>query len=193
MWMIPRKITIFGQNFTTMSEVKTLNEFIIERQKDFPFSLGDLSILLTHMGVAAKVIHREVNKAGLAENILGDAGNVNVQGEDQKKLDVYADERFIELIKGSEMVAGIASEENDDYVAFDGAAQKGKYVLMMDPLDGSSNIDVNVSIGTIFSIYRRVSDVNGPVTMEDFLQKGDEYFPHTLNVLFLLPSHPSSV
>lgn len=171
---IQRKIPIFGQNFTTMSEVKTLNEFIIERQKDFPFSSGDLSILLTHMGVAAKVIHREVNKAGLAENILGDAGNVNVQGEDQKKLDVYADERFIELIKGSEMVAGIASEENDDYVAFDGEAQKGKYVLMMDPLDGSSNIDVNVSIGTIFSIYRRVTDNNGPVTMEDFLQKGDE-------------------
>lgn len=157
-----------------MSDVKTLNEFIIERQKDFPFSSGDLSILLTHMGVAAKVIHREVNKAGLAEDILGEAGNVNVQGEDQKKLDVFADEIFIKLIEGSGIVAGIGSEENDDYLAFDGPAQKGKYVLLMDPLDGSSNIDVNVSIGTIFSIFKRVTDNNGPVNESDFLQKGSE-------------------
>ncbi len=120
------------------------------------------------MGVAAKVIHREVNKAGLAEDILGEAGNVNVQGEDQKKLDVFADEIFIKLIEGSGIVAGIGSEENDDYLAFDGPAQKGKYVLLMDPLDGSSNIDVNVSIGTIFSIFKRVTDNNGPVNESDF-------------------------
>lgn len=156
-----------------MAEIKTLNEFIIERQQDFPFASGDLSILLTHMGVAAKVIHREVNKAGLVKAILGDAGNTNIQGEDQKKLDVYANDQFIDLWRTSGLVAGIGSEENDDYIAFDGEAAKGKYVILMDPLDGSSNIDVNVSIGTIFSIFRRVT-TEGQVQMEDFLQKGTE-------------------
>lgn len=156
-----------------MAGIKTLNEFILERQQDFPYASGDLSILLTHMGVASKIIHREVNKAGLVKTILGDVGTQNVQGEDQKKLDVYANDQFIELWKNSGMVAGIGSEENDDFIAFDGEAQKGKYVILMDPLDGSSNIDVNVSIGTIFSIFRRVTK-EGPVQMEDFLQKGTE-------------------
>ncbi|MBT8038395.1 MAG: class 1 fructose-bisphosphatase [Verrucomicrobiae bacterium] len=150
----------------------TLNEFIIWRQQEFPYAKGELSRLLSHIGLAAKVVNREVNKAGLVD-ILGAAGETNVQGEEQKKLDVYADNTFIAALKGSSEVCGIATEENHEVVVFDTElANDGKYIVTMDPLDGSSNIDVNVSIGTIFSIYRRISPVGSEPTTEDFLQEG---------------------
>jgi fructose-1,6-bisphosphatase I len=152
----------------SMSDIKTLSEFIVERQADFPGSTGDLSSLLTAFRLAAKIVSREANKAGLMADILGAAGNENVQGEDQQKLDVYANNLFIRMMRTQGAVCAVASEENDDIVHFDNG---GKYVVTMDPLDGSSNIDVNVSIGTIFSIYRRIS--TGPkATLEDFLQPG---------------------
>ncbi len=151
-----------------MSQVKTLAEFIVERQHEFTYATGELSQLLTSFRLAGKMVNREVNKAGLAEDILGAQGTENVQGEAQQKLDVYANDLFIRLLKSQGMVCAVASEENDDIVHFDNG---GKYVVTMDPLDGSSNIDVNVSIGTIFSIYRRVS-TGDKATMEDFMQPG---------------------
>ncbi|HTL82606.1 MAG TPA: class 1 fructose-bisphosphatase [Bacteroidia bacterium] len=156
-----------------MSKVKTLGQFIIEKQNDFPFAKGELSRLLRDIGIAAKIVNREVNKAGLAD-ILGEAGETNVQGEAQKKLDVFANEQFIAALSVGGEVCAIASEENEDLIPVDNAQSKNaKYVVAMDPLDGSSNIDVNVSVGTIFSIYRRIS-LSGPGTLEDFMQRGTE-------------------
>jgi len=155
-------------------KVYTLDEIIIQRQSAFPYAKGDLSRLLMHMGIAAKIVSREVNKAGLID-ILGETGDVNVQGEEVKKLDVYANEQFIAALKSTGICAGVASEENDDIVILDDEMSiNGKYVVCMDPLDGSSNIDVNVSIGTIFSIYRRVSEPGKPVEKRDFLQPGNK-------------------
>src|SRR6056297_298300 len=156
-----------------MSKLTTLGEFIVERQSDFPFAKGELSRLLSAIRLAAKVVNREVNKAGLVDDILGAAGEENVQGEQQQKLDVYANIKMISALKAQQEVCGIGSEENEDFIAFDkGEAIWGKYVVLMDPLDGSSNIDVNVSIGTIFSIYRRKSKPGTVATLEDFLQPG---------------------
>ncbi|MEQ8908994.1 MAG: class 1 fructose-bisphosphatase [Vicingaceae bacterium] len=156
-----------------MSGVKTLSEFIYERQEDFPFATGDLSNLLNDIVIASKIVNREVNKAGLAD-ILGATETENIQGETQQKLDVFADDQFISTLKNGGEVCAIASEENDDFVAFtDEKSKAGKYVVAFDPLDGSSNIDVNVSIGTIFSIYRRVSEAGTVAEEKDFLQKGD--------------------
>ena len=152
----------------------TLGEFIVEKQSEFPYASGDLTHLLTSIRLAAKVVNREINKAGLAD-ILGAIGTENIQGEQQMKLDVYADETFISALKSMGEVCGVGSEENDDYIVFDDELHSNsKYVVLMDPLDGSSNIDVNVSVGTIFSIYRRVSPSGGPATLEDFLQPGSE-------------------
>jgi len=151
--------------------LKTLGEFIIDRQKDFPGSSGDLSRIISAIRLASKIVSQQVNKAGLAKHILGGAGTDNIQGEAQQKLDVYADERFIEALNNRGNVCGIGSEENDDYIELN---KDGKYIILMDPLDGSSNIDVNVSIGTIFSVYKRVSEVGKPVVLEDFLQAGVE-------------------
>ena len=152
--------------------ITTLSEFILDRQHEFPHATGELSRILGAVELAAKVVSREVNKAGLAEDILGAMGNENVQGEQQQKLDVVANELFMNAMKGQGEVAGVASEEDEHYVVFETErARQGKYIVTMDPLDGSSNIDVNVSIGTIFSIYRRVS--KGEHLMpEDFLQPG---------------------
>ncbi len=156
-----------------MSLVKTLGQFIIEKQSDFPFSKGELSRLLRDIGIASKIVNREVNKAGLAD-ILGDAGEINVQGENVKKLDVFANERFISALSVGGECCAVASEENEDIVLVENEMSKNaKYVVAIDPLDGSSNIDVNVSVGTIFSIYRRIS-LSGPGTIEDFLQQGTE-------------------
>ena len=145
----------FCVNFAStigLMKVKTLGEFVIERQSDFPFATGELTRLLSDISIAAKIVNREVNKAGLVD-ILGAQGSENMSGEAQQKLDVYA---------------------NNQFISFNGAISKsGKYVVLIDPLDGSSNIDVNVSIGTIFSIYRRLS-LSGGATLEDFLQKGTE-------------------
>ena len=157
-----------------MIAVTTLDEFIIDRQDDFPFAGGDLSRLLRDIGFASKIVNREVNKAGLVD-IAGAAGSENIQGEQQQKLDVFADEVFIRALKNGGEVCGIASEENDDFIAFENEnSRNGKYVVAMDPLDGSSNIDVNVSIGTIFSIFRRKSEIGNLATMDDFLQAGTE-------------------
>ncbi len=166
--------TIFVGSICGMKNLVTLEEFIIDRQNDFPYATGELSSLLSAIGLAAKVVNREVNKAGLVD-ILGAHGEENVQGEEQQKLDVYADERFMAALEAQGQVCGMASEEQEDYVGFTSdIARQGKYVVMIDPLDGSSNIDVNVSIGTIFSIYRRVSRPGDEVTSSDFLQKGEK-------------------
>jgi fructose-1,6-bisphosphatase I len=155
-----------------MIVLETLDEFVIRRQNDFPYAQGELSRLLRDIGLAAKIVNREVNKAGLVD-ILGSIGTTNVQGEDVKKLDIFANDRFIAALQLGGQCAGIASEENKNFVSFEEEISKdAKYVIAMDPLDGSSNIDVNVSVGTIFSIYRRVSEPPGPCTNEDFLQKG---------------------
>jgi fructose-1,6-bisphosphatase I len=155
-----------------MGRIITLSEFIMERQADFPYASGDLSRLLSDIGIASKIVNQQVNKAGLGD-ILGAQGTTNIQGEDQQKLDVYADEVFMNAFRTGGMVCGIASEENDNYVAFrKEMCKKGKYVVLFDPLDGSSNIDVNVSIGTIFSIFRRKSSIGDKADVNDFLQAG---------------------
>lgn len=154
---------------------QTLGEFIIENQAEFQYSSGELSRLINSIRLAAKVVNHEVNKAGLVD-IVGAAGETNIQGEDQQKLDVMANDTFIRTLTNRNILCGIASEENDDFISLEGqnGDNNNKYILLMDPLDGSSNIDVNVSVGTIFSIYRRVTPAGTPVTMEDFLQKGRE-------------------
>ncbi|MDW6018780.1 class 1 fructose-bisphosphatase [Vibrio plantisponsor] len=155
-----------------MSEMRTLGEFIVEKQHDFPHASGELSSLLASIRLAAKIVNREINKAGLAD-ITGASGQDNVQGEEQQKLDVYANDKFKAALEARDQVCGVASEEEDEAVAFNKDLNKNaKYVVLMDPLDGSSNIDVNVSVGTIFSIYRRISPVGAPPTAEDFLQPG---------------------
>jgi fructose-1,6-bisphosphatase I len=157
-----------------MIGILTLDEFIIKRQAEIPHARGELSRLLRDIGLAAKVVNREVNKAGLID-ILGTTGTTNVQGEELKKLDVYADKRFIAALKLGGECCGIASEENENIIVIEGGVSKNaKYIVALDPLDGSSNIDVNVSVGTIFSIYRRISSSSGPCTLEDFLQKGSK-------------------
>lgn len=152
--------------------MKTLVEFISEKQADFPYASGEFTRLLNDIGIAAKIVNREINKAGLAD-INGYFGQQNIQGEDQKKLDVFANDHFIAAMRHGGMVCAIASEENEGIFVYENAfSQKGKYVVAMDPLDGSSNIEVNVPIGTIFSIYRRISD-SGPGTIGDLLQPGN--------------------
>ena len=157
-----------------MSKITTLSDFIMMRQQDFPFATGELTNLLNDISVASKIVNRDVNRAGLVD-ILGAEGNENIQGEQQQKLDVLADEAFIRAFKTGGEVCGIASEEHEDFIAFESEqAKNGKYVVLFDPLDGSSNIDVNVSIGTIFSIYRRKSPTGTKATREDMLQKGSD-------------------
>ena len=152
--------------------VQTLDEFTIQQMRNFPNATGELSGLLRDIGLAAKRVNVEVNKAGLVD-ILGDAGAVNVQGEEVKKLDVYANDQFMGVLRHGISCAGIGSEELDDVVIFDDEiSNNSKYVCLFDPLDGSANIDVNVSIGTIFSVFRRVSPVGQPATIDDFLQAG---------------------
>ncbi|QJD94604.1 class 1 fructose-bisphosphatase [Mucilaginibacter robiniae] len=156
-----------------MKSIKTLGQFIIEKQADHPYAKGELSRLLRDIGIAAKIVNREVNKAGLA-NILGDAGSVNIQGEGQKMLDIYANEQFISALTSGGECCIVVSEENEDCVYIDNeVSQDAKYIVAIDPLDGSSNIDVNVSVGTIFSIYRRKS-TEGRATLEDVLQRGTD-------------------
>lgn len=152
--------------------VQTLDEFTIQQMRDFPNATGELSGLLRDIGLAAKRVNVEVNKAGLVD-ILGDAGTVNVQGEEVKKLDVYANNQFMGVLRHGISCAAIGSEELDDVVIFDDEiSNQSKYVCLFDPLDGSANIDVNVSIGTIFSVFRRVTPVGMPATKADFLQPG---------------------
>lgn len=156
-----------------MKSLKTLGQFIIEKQTDFPYAKGELSRLLRDIGIAAKIVNREVNKAGLVD-ILGTIGDTNVFGENQKKLDVYADEQFIGALKDGGECCFVASEEQEEGVELTdaGVSKNAKYIVCIDPLDGSSNIEVNVSVGTIFSIYRRISQVGEPLSQEDLLQTG---------------------
>ncbi len=152
----------------------TIDEFTIQQTRKFEHATGELSALLRDIALACKLINKKVNKAGLVD-IIGAHGATNVQGEEQMKLDVFADEILIHILRNSNECAGIASEENDEFVAFDDEySVNSKYVVLFDPLDGSSNIDINASIGTIFSIYRRVSELGKPCTQEDFLQPGNK-------------------
>lgn len=152
--------------------VLTLDEFTIQQLRNFPHATGELSSLLRDIGLAAKRVNVEVNKAGLVD-ILGEAGTINVQGEDVKKLDVFANNQFTGVLKHGISCAGIASEELDNYVAFnDDISKNSKYVCVFDPLDGSGNIDVNISIGTIFGVYRRVTEKGNVASLKDFLQPG---------------------
>lgn len=158
----------------TKQTLQTLGEFIIAHQKDYPEASGELSALFSAIRLAAKIIHRHINKAGLVD-IAGLAGERNVQGEEQAKLDVMANDTFKAALAARGVVCGIASEEEDHYILLDdGLNKESKYIVLMDPVDGSSNIDVNVSVGTIFSIYRRKSPVGTTVTDEDFFQPGTE-------------------
>ena len=158
----------------TSQRTATMGEFLVETQKAFPQANGGLTQVLSSIRLAAKVVHRTINKAGLVD-ILGDAGSENVQGEHQMKMDIYANDTFLKSFKSMGEVCGVGSEELEDFIAFDDDIHNNsKYVVLMDPLDGSSNVDVNVSVGTIFSIYQRVSPLGKPVQLEDFLQPGNK-------------------
>ena len=156
---------------TSVTKVTTLAQYIIDRQKDFPFAKGEFTRLMADIAIAAKTISREVRRAGIA-GIIGVAGNQNVQGEEQQKLDVMANNLFIDCLRKGGEVCMIASEEDEDVIYLHPDSDHDpKYVVAMDPLDGSSNIDVNVSIGTIFSVYKRVS-TGSACDINDVLQPG---------------------
>ena len=154
--------------------IQTLEQFIIEQQAQFPTAKGEFTRLLQAISLAAKIVHREVNKAGLAD-ILGKQGNCNVQGEEQQKLDVFADNHFMDALKRGGECCYLASEEHEDGIDLTQTKRYrvGKYMVYFDPLDGSSNIDSNVSVGTIFSIYKRKS-AEGEMQAQDFAQTGRE-------------------
>ena len=155
-----------------MERHTTLGEFIVQNQKDFPYAKGELTALLSAIRLAGKMVNQEINKAGLAE-IRGKAGKENVQGETQAKLDILANDMFISTLRDRGDICGLASEELEDFIVFNEEQHKNaNYVVLIDPLDGSSNIDVDITVGTIFSIYRRISPVGTPVTLDDFLQPG---------------------
>ena len=148
----------------------TLARFIYEEERKYPEATGELSDLLHDLSLAAKVISLEVNKAGLVD-IIGFTGDENIHGEQVKKLDIFAHEMMIKAMDHGGHLCVMASEEDEDIIHIPPEFYVGKYVLLFDPLDGSSNIDANVSIGTIFSIYRRITN-EGPGTLEDCLQPG---------------------
>lgn len=158
----------------TTRKLITMDEFTIQETRQFPQATGELSALLRDIGLACKLINKQVMKAGLVEGIMGKQGTSNIQGEEQMKLDVYADETLINVLRNSNDCAGVASEENDDIVCFDDEySQQSKYVVLFDPLDGSSNIDCNAPIGTIFAIYKRISPLGQCCIEADFLQPGN--------------------
>jgi fructose-1,6-bisphosphatase I len=153
--------------------ITTLDEFILQSQKEYPQATGELSGLLRDLGLAAKIISREVNRAGLADILGSLGGGINPSGEEVQKLDILADKVLQSCLQTSGECCGIASEENQTFIPIT-EAPDAKYVVLFDPLDGSSNIDVNVSIGTIFGIYKRVSQDDNLCTLADFLQSGAE-------------------
>jgi len=156
-----------------MHNLITLGEFIIKNQQDFPYAKGQLTRMFNAITLASKVMNSQINKAGLVDDLMGKVGTENVQGEDQKKLDVYANRIFINALKARNEVCGIASEEEEETIIFENESGiNGKYIVLIDPIDGSSNIEVNVSIGTVFAIYRRISPIGTPAILKDFLQKG---------------------
>ena len=150
--------------------ITTFQQHILQQQREVPYASGDFSWLLSGITLAAKMIEAKIRCAGLC-NILGTAGQTNVQGEAQQKLDVYANEALLHCLGVRDSVATLISEENDEPVTFGREPDTGKYVIVFDPLDGSSNIDVNVNVGTIFSIYRRKGD-SAPGLGESVLQPG---------------------
>lgn len=153
-----------------MERVVTIERHIIDQERVHPAATGVFSDLLYDIALAAKLIARETSRAGLAE-ILGLAGRINIQGEQQMKLDVFANETIIRMNSYTGRLAVMASEETEDIIPVPPEYKQGKYVLIFDPLDGSTNVDVNAAIGTIFGIFRRVTP-EGPGTLEDVLQKG---------------------
>ena len=162
-----------GGTLASAGALKTLEQFIIEREGEAPGSTGQFSRLLRDIALAAKVVERDVRKAGLVD-IFGETGDVNVQGEVQKKLDLLAHEEFVRALRRGGEVCLIGSEEHAEAIPLQFEGCQGKYIVLFDPLDGSSNVDVNVSIGTIFSIYKVPNDHVGHVTVEDALQSGRE-------------------
>ena len=152
--------------------MKTIVEFINDKQIEYPGATGEFTRLLNDINIAAKIVNREIRIAGLGD-INGYYGSTNIQGEEQQKLDVFANNHFINALKHGGQCAAIASEENEDLIIFGNPySQKGKYVVAMDPVDGSSNIEVNVPIGTIFSVYKRVTTEGTSATVDDLLQPG---------------------
>ena len=152
----------------------TITQHILEEQRENPQATGAFTYLLNELIVAAKVISREVNKAGLVD-ILGSTGQVNVQDEQVQKLDVFANQIIIERMQHIGQLCCMGSEENADLIEIPPRYPKGNYIILFDPLDGSSNIDVNVSIGTIFGIFRRKDTAeNADVLLSDVLQRGSE-------------------
>jgi fructose-1,6-bisphosphatase I len=152
--------------------ILTLEEFRKQELRSLPNATGELSNLLRDIALAAKRVNVEVNKAGLID-ILGPTGSTNIQNESVQKLDEFANNQFLAVLKRGVSCAGMASEEINDFVAFDEElSNQSKYVVVIDPLDGSSNIDVNISIGTIFGVYRRISKIGSPCEIDDFLQEG---------------------
>lgn len=156
-----------------MTPTKTLGEFIIENQYQFVYSTGELSRLLNAIRLVAKTVNHEVNKAGLVD-IIGVTDHINRSNEQQQKLDIFANQAFKKALTNREIVCGFASEEEEEFVELLSVndATSNNYIVIIDPLDGSSNIDTNVSIGTIFSIYRRIFKPNETLVESDFLQKG---------------------
>jgi fructose-1,6-bisphosphatase I len=154
--------------------MKTLVQFINEKQTEYPDATGDLTRLLNDIGIAAKIVNREIRRAGLAD-VNGYFGTTNIQGEDQKKLDVFANDQFINALKHGGQCAALASEENEDMIIFGNKySMNGKYVVAFDPVDGSSNIEVNIPIGTIFSVYKRITTIGSSASIEDLLQTGNK-------------------
>lgn len=159
-----------------MAQYTTLKNFLAwNNNRSLEKNNEDLQKVLNDLAEASISVSKDISRAGLIDGFLGAQGGQNVQGEDQQKLDVIADNAFIDVLEKGGAVCGVASEENENFVSFNNPkSQSGSYVVLFDPLDGSSNIDVNVSIGTIFSIYKRISPLNGPACIEDMLQKGTE-------------------
>ena len=152
---------------------QTLDEFIINNQNSFKYSSSEFSRLINSITLAANVVNHKLNKAGLVD-IIGETGKTNVQDEKQQKLDVYANNKFRDTLINRNIICGYASEEDESFISVnsDDKNNQNSYVVLIDPLDGSSNIDVNVSVGTIFSVYRRISEIGNSVSIDDFLQKG---------------------
>ncbi|MDH5283941.1 MAG: fructose-1,6-bisphosphatase, partial [Gemmatimonadota bacterium] len=152
------------------SRVTTIERFILDQEERYPEATGELSNLLYDIALAAKIIAANIRRAGLV-NILGSAGETNIQGEEQQKLDVLANQTMTNALNHTGRVCVMASEEEERIIPVPEDYPSGKYVVLYDPLDGSSNIDVNGAVGTIFSVYRRVT-TEGRGTLEDVLQPG---------------------
>jgi fructose-1,6-bisphosphatase I len=156
-----------------MQKIRTVEQHILDEARMHPGATGDFTALLTTLTLAAKIISREVNKAGLVK-ITGETGDVNASGDAVMKLDVFAQQTIYRTMGHNGHLCIMASEESEDIIPLPAGSKRGKYVLMFDPLDGSSNIDVNASIGTIFSIHRKITNHSEDGCLEDCLQKGTE-------------------